>query len=309
MNNGNSKNLENKKKIIATHSGNFHTDEVFASAVLSLLHNGSVEVVRSRDPLVWATGDYVVDVGGEYDISRGRFDHHQIGGAGARENGVPYSSFGLVWKEYGEILCGNTQSVKRIDEKLVQPVDMADNGVDSFALTANGVFPYLLHHVITSFRPTWKEESEHRMTFDQGFGHAMGIAREVLLREIVIARDGIEGEQAVIDCYNRAEDKRIIVIDGQYPWEWILTQFPEPLYIIKPDHENGGKWKVKTVRNTVDSFESRKLLPEAWAGKIGQEFVGVTGVADAFFCHNKRFIAGAGSKEGALKLAQLAAEA
>jgi len=303
MNDANTKKLK-----IVTHSGNFHTDEVFACAVLSLVHEGNVETVRSRDPLVWATGDYVVDVGGVYDVATGRYDHHQVGGAGARANGIPYSSIGIVWKEFGEVLCGDAQSAQRIDEKLVQPVDMADNGVDSFKLTEQGVFPYLLHHVVTAFRPTWKEEQDGVMTFDEGFARAVEIAKQIIVREIRLAKDQREGENIVTDIYHNTEDKRIIVIEGQYPWEWILTQFPEPLYIVKPDHENGGKWKVKTVRNSVDSFESRKDLPEAWAGKRDEEFVAITGVPDAFFCHNKRFIAGAGSKEGALALAKLALE-
>ena len=75
MNDGNA---SAKKKVI-THSGNFHTDEVFACAVLSLLYDGAIEIVRTRDPEVWVTGDYVVDVGNEYDPARGRFDHHQEG--------------------------------------------------------------------------------------------------------------------------------------------------------------------------------------------------------------------------------------
>ena len=41
------------------------------------------------------SADIVIDVGGQYDPDAGRFDHHQRGGAGERENGIPYSSFGL----------------------------------------------------------------------------------------------------------------------------------------------------------------------------------------------------------------------
>lgn len=303
------KEKSSKNLLIVTHSGNFHTDEVFACAVLLLLNNGNVEVIRSRDPEVWAKGDYVVDVGGEYDASRGLFDHHQIGGAGKRENDIPYSSFGLVWKEYGEKLCGGAYQVRYIDEKLVQPVDTADNGINTFDLTEKKIFPYLLHHVVTAFRPTWREESEHEMSFDEGFAQAMEIAKQILLREIMIARDEFEGEAAVVALYHKSDDKRIIVVDGQYPWERALSRFPEPLYVVKPDHENGGKWKVKTVRNSVDSFDSRKPFPETWAGKVGKELIEITGVHDAVACHNKRFIVVAGSKEAALKLAQIAVDA
>ena len=35
-----------------------------------------------------------------FDIGGGEFDHHQID-ALKRENGITYSSFGLLWKEFG----------------------------------------------------------------------------------------------------------------------------------------------------------------------------------------------------------------
>ncbi|KKU81481.1 MAG: Metal-dependent protein hydrolase [Parcubacteria group bacterium GW2011_GWA1_47_8] len=299
----------NGMKKIVTHSGNFHTDEVFACAVLSILHDGNVEIARSREREVWVTGDYVVDVGGVYDAEVGRFDHHQEGGAGRRENGIPYSSLGLVWKHYGGQLCGSTEAARRIDEKLVQPVDAGDNGISLFTLTSLKIFPSLLHHTVTAFRPTWKEENIHKISFDAGFAQAMEVAKKIISREIIIACDQLEGEAIVSEIYHKSEDKRIIVIDGQHPWEWILTQYLEPLYVVKPDHENGGRWKVKAVRKNVDSFESRKLLPLAWAGKRDEELVAITGVLDARFCHNLRFIAGANNKEGALKLARIAVAA
>ena len=34
-------------------------------------------IIRSRDPAVIESGDIVVDVGGVYDVTRRRFDHHQ----------------------------------------------------------------------------------------------------------------------------------------------------------------------------------------------------------------------------------------
>jgi len=50
------------------------------------------------------------------------------------------------------------------------------------------------------------------------------------------------------------------------------------------------------------------LFPESWAGKNGKELAEITGVEDAIFCHNARFICSAKSKEGAMKLAQMALE-
>ncbi len=294
-----------KKKKIVTHSGNFHTDEVFACAVLSILHDGAVEIVRSRDGAVWATGDYVVDVGGVYDAEKGRFDHHQEGGAGVRENGIPYSSLGLVWKEFGEKLsCGKVEA-SRIDKKMVQPIDAADCGIDSFTLTDRNISPYLTHHIVASFRPTWKEDEQGTRTYDQGFKQALDIAVEVIKREIIIARDYEEGARHAAIAYEKAEDKRIIIVNGSYPWEEVLSKHPEPLFVARPD-KSDGQWKVSAVRSNNESFLSRKDFPKAWAGKTGAEFAQISGVPDALFCHNKLFIVVAGSKDGALKLAQIA---
>src|SRR3989344_8466592 len=95
---------------IVTHNGRFHIDELFGIAAVMLAYPGKHQVLRTRDMEVVASADVVIDVGGIYDPSKNRFDHHQEGGAGLRENGVPYSSFGLVWQKFGEQLSGSKDS-------------------------------------------------------------------------------------------------------------------------------------------------------------------------------------------------------
>ena len=121
--------LFTKKKILVTHNGAFHADDLFATAILFILYNGKAKIIRSRDLEIIKSADIVYDVGGEYDGHR-LFDHHQKGGAGARPNGIPYSSFGLIWRAYGEKICGDKEVAEFIDEKIVQPIDAVDNGVD-----------------------------------------------------------------------------------------------------------------------------------------------------------------------------------
>lgn len=293
-----------KLKKIVTHSGNFHTDEVFACAALSILHEGNIEIVRSRKPEEWLDADYVVDVGTEYDPARGRFDHHQEGGAGARPNGVPYSSFGLVWKEFGAIISGSPYAARVIDERLVQPVDAADNGFETFGVHGD-VAPYILHDVVCAFRPAWGEPR----TEDEGFFEALAFAEKILSREMVRSVAEEEGRFRAEEAYRNAEDKRIVVLEDHYPWYEALGAHEEPLFVVKPDRGGMGKWKVETVRDEAHSFKNRKDLPCAWAGKMNGELAEISGVSDALFCHSNLFIAVAGSKEGALKLAQLALEA
>ena len=207
MNNMNEKNL---KKIV-THSGNFHTDEVFASAVLALVHHGQVEVVRSRASEVWAMGDYVVDVGGVHDRVAGRFDHHQEGGAGVRDNGVPYSSFGLTWKHFGEKITGSSYATEMIDKRLAQPVDSGDNGFETFGVHGD-VAPFILQDVVSAFRPAWNE----KRTEDEGFLEAFEVAQKILAREVLRTQSEEEGKRHAEEAYMRAEDKRIIVLDDHY---------------------------------------------------------------------------------------------
>ena len=81
------------------------------------------EIIRTRDEEAISNADYVFDVGGIYDEDKNRFDHHQKDGAGKRENGIEYASFGLVWRKFGIKLCVDTKVVDLVDKILVAPID------------------------------------------------------------------------------------------------------------------------------------------------------------------------------------------
>jgi uncharacterized UPF0160 family protein len=108
----------NKQIKVISHGSGFHTDDIFAVATILLVlgEKDDVSVIRTRDMEIIKTGDYVVDVGGVHDESTNRFDHHQFGGAGKRENGIPYASFGLVWNKFGKDLVGSEDGANRIDK-------------------------------------------------------------------------------------------------------------------------------------------------------------------------------------------------
>jgi uncharacterized UPF0160 family protein len=80
---------------------------------------------------------------------------------------------------------------------------------------------------------------------------------------------------------------------------------PDVLFVVYPDSTD-AQHQVHVVTVEPQSFTARQDLPRAWAGLRDAELAAVTGVADAVFCHNGRFIAGAGSLQGALRLAELA---
>lgn len=294
---------------IITHSGNFHPDEVLAvSALRMLFPKEEMEIIRTRDLKIIegkAPEDIVLDVGMKYIPEENRFDHHQEGGAGKRENGIPYASFGLIWKEYGERIAGSKRAADTIEEKLVLTIDAGDNGIDTYQKANKQFKPYLLEGALISFLPTWQEKD---MDIDGAFMNAVALGQVILKREIAKAKAFIDGETEVEKAYAAAEDKRIIMLNNTYSWRDVLTRYPEPLFVIMNDGKQ-TTWAVSAIRKDGVSFQSRKLFPESWAGKTGSVLAEVTGVHDANFCHNGRFIAVANSKEGALALAKMAVEA
>lgn len=295
----------NNKKLI-THNGSFHTDDIFTCATLSLLlekAGETFEVIRTRDEEIIKTGDYVFDVGGVYDEASNRFDHHQIGGAGKREGGIEYSSFGLVWKKFGKEITGTEEAKIKIDKHLVAPVDASDNGFD-LVESKNEIFPYFIQDFFRVMRPTWRENDTK---IDEMFLKSVEIAKIILAREIVYAQDAIIADEAILSIYKNTEDKRIIVLDKNYAKKEILEKLDETFFVVYPREVNNS-WGVEAIRKDFKSFENKKNLPASWAGLKEEELQQASGVSDALFCHRALFMAVAKSKEGAIALAKKAIE-
>jgi uncharacterized UPF0160 family protein len=292
---------------LITHNGTFHADDIFAAAALSIYlkqKGEEFEIVRTRDEEVIKIGDYVFDVGGIYDEEKNLFDHHQTGGAGIGPYGVDYSSLGLVWKKFGKEIAGGEKAARIIEKKLCAPIDAADNGID-IAQIKGEIAPYYIQNVFYAMLPTWKEEGED---IDKIFLKCVELAKMILKREITQAQDMVEAETAIISAYENSADKRIVVLDKNYPFEYILFGFPEPLFAVYP-RKTGDAWGVKAIRKDLKTFHNRKDFPVAWAGLRDEALQKISGVDDAIFCHRSLFFAGAKSREGAVQLAKIAVEA
>lgn len=283
-------------KTIVTHDGNFHADDVFSIAALKSIFP-NFNLIRTRDLAVIAKADIVIDVGGEYNADTGRFDHHQRGGAGARENGIPYSSFGLIWQKYGLALCQNNEEVANaVDDGLVSIIDAIDCGhVEG---VAQGIS---LSQTISMFNPTWQEDGD----FDACFNEAVDFASRILARFIASADGGISAKVIVAKAIENAADPRVIVLEKYTPWKRTVHALStEALYMVYPSQS--GQWRIQTVPVEPGSFEDRKSLPQPWAGLSGKALQAVTGIDDAMFCHNGLFIAGAETFANTMKMAAIA---
>ena len=281
---------------VVTHNGIFHADDVFSIAALKLLFP-SIHLIRTRDPDTIAKADIVVDVGGVYDPETDRFDHHQRDGAGQRENGIPYSSFGLIWKKYGLEICQGEKDVAHaVDTGLVSTIDAIDCGhVEGLA---EGIS---LSQTISLFNPSWEENVD----IDEHFDEAVVLASRILERFIVSAKGSVKAKGIVAKAIENAKDPRVIVLDQFTPWKRTVHALSEDaLYMVYPSQT--GQWRIQTVPVEPGSFENKKSLPESWGGLADEALQDVTGVNDAMFCHNGLFIAGTDTFEGAMAMASLA---
>ena len=91
---------------LLTHNGKIHADECASVSLLSSYFSNKgidVSVLRTRDSDRFLPTDCLIDVGGEYNHAKLRYDHHQLNFRETwnEEFAIPLSSVGLIWRHYG----------------------------------------------------------------------------------------------------------------------------------------------------------------------------------------------------------------
>jgi uncharacterized UPF0160 family protein len=304
--------------VLATHSGKFHCDEVFAYAVLRLalgLREPGADhtLLRTRKPDLIASANIVWDVGTQYDPATQRFDHHQRG-APLRQDGTPFSSAGLVWQVYGERAvaallppeaAGFALAIAtELDTKLVRRIDELDNGV---SVTGPMIDDNLsLAALVGDFNPPWDDPASTGPTAgDAAFLQATTFVEGVLRRRVEGLRARHAAEAFVLAAHRAGEDPRILVLDRGMPWKSTVFAHDLPvLFTVSP--ASNGNWMLDTMPPEPGSFAQRLPLPEAWAGLQEEDLARESGVPDAVFVHLRRFVGAARTKEGAVAMAKKA---
>lgn len=295
--------LQRPNVVAATHSGTFHADDVLAAATMRLANPG-LAILRTRDMAQLDAADILFDVGRVFDPAICRFDHHQLEYKEARENGIPYSSFGLVWNELGAILCGSAEAANRVDVALVQGVDAIDCGV-TLSKEPTPVKVMSISAMLGSFNPGWQDTATNEMLND-AFEQAVNVAK-VVLQNAIREATGYEKARAVVEKGMLLENGQALLLEHGVPWkETVLesSRYNQLLYVVFPDAQ--AKWHVSCVPDKTGSFSNRKSLPAAWAGLDGEELDKVTGIKGCVFCHRARFVGGHTTKEGAIEMVKLA---
>ncbi|MDD9731242.1 MYG1 family protein [Mameliella sp. AT18] len=295
---------------LVTHSGGFHADELLSSVVLTRLFPAA-KLIRSRDPEWISPGaDRIVyDVGRAYDPAKGIFDHHQRPNP-LREDGQPYSSFGLIWKHFGhdylralEVPEADVESLHRaFDQSFVLPIDLMDNGALEPSVAgplAGMTLPVLLE----TLKPTFDERGPD--LDDRAFLRALDVARTFVEAAVRGKAAKRRAQAIVLAAIESAGTSRILELPMGMPFRAAIEKSGADhlLFVI---HPRDNDWALTTIRKSGDTFESRADLPEAWAGLTDAALEAACGVAGARFCHNARFIAVASTREAVLCMAERA---
>lgn len=279
-----------------THSGKFHADDVFSSALLLYL-NPQITITRgNRVPEGY---DGIV-----FDIGRGRYDHHQRDSR-VRENGVPYAAFGLLWEELGGEILGGTLA-QRFDEEFVQPLDNNDNTGEKNELAT----------LIGNFNPAWDEteaadgvtEEERDRGLSVGFLRAVQVAGMVLENKFARYRADARADEKINQVLAMQEtqggDARILVLPEFVPCQKRLKE-TDTAFVIFPS--NRGGYCIQPQKKP-DSMNYKCSFPKQWLGFENEELQAATGLASAGFCHKGGFLMTVGDEADAIRACEISLE-
>lgn len=279
-----------------THSGKFHADDVFSSALLLYL-NPQITITRGNQ--VPEGYDGIV-----FDIGRGRYDHHQRDSR-VRENGVPYAAFGLLWEELGSGILGETLA-QRFDEEFVQPLDNNDNTGEKNELAT----------LIGNFNPAWDEteaadgvtEEERDRGLSVGFLRAVQVAGMVLENKFARYRADARADEKINQVLAMQEtqggDARILVLPEFVPCQKQLKE-TDTAFVIFPS--NRGGYCIQPQKKP-DSMNYKCSFPKQWLGFENEELQAATGLASAGFCHKGGFLMTVGDEADAIRACEISLE-
>eukprot|EP00584_Thalassiosira_punctigera_P021078 CAMPEP_0172548328 /NCGR_PEP_ID=MMETSP1067-20121228/17640_1 /TAXON_ID=265564 ORGANISM="Thalassiosira punctigera, Strain Tpunct2005C2" /NCGR_SAMPLE_ID=MMETSP1067 /ASSEMBLY_ACC=CAM_ASM_000444 /LENGTH=378 /DNA_ID=CAMNT_0013335531 /DNA_START=297 /DNA_END=1433 /DNA_ORIENTATION=- len=171
-------------KTIGTHSGTFQADEALGVWLLRQLplYRRS-PVVRSRDPAVLEGCDIVIDVGGIYDHSKLRYDHHQRGyderfpprdkgdGSAPEERCTKLSASGLVYRHYGrEVIAEHYPQLKSLDGSESSELEWVYNKI-------YGTFMEAIDAIDTGVEPISSDAGDLQLQYRDSTGLSSRVGR------------------------------------------------------------------------------------------------------------------------------------
>lgn len=195
------------KANFVTHSGTFHVDDVISTIFLSKMFK-EINLIRVPSMDNRSVNNKLV-----FDIGLGEFDHHQKNRNGKRENGIYYSSIGLLWKKYGKDYLKNIKAknidkvYKYMDKELIQYIDATDNMQ----------MEYLKNKTSPDFVKLCNPEWNENVTEEEGFIRALKLADEFWSIYIKHALAEVEAIEIIIKKTN-GTNENYAIFDKELPY-------------------------------------------------------------------------------------------
>ncbi len=282
-----------------THNGTMHADDVFATAFLSLYFD-NFKVARVNEVPKDISSNVIV-----YDIGNGKYDHHQSN-ARIRDNGIKYSSFGLLFEEYGlrylkKLKLKNTKAIYNyLVKDFIEGIDAIDNGI--FPLIKADYKVKTVSDIIKIFNPSYLSND----SLDEQFVKAVNLAETILIYELKNVVGKVEAGVKVKKLLNKTKGP-ILILDEYLPYEeTILTSLDGKKIKLVIYPSNRGGYAINTVPISTIDKTSRVYFPKNWGGLSNSDLEEVTGIKGSLFCHTNRFLMTAKDLDTAKKLAEIA---
>ncbi|SAM03767.1 hypothetical protein [Absidia glauca] len=282
------------------------------------------KLIRTRDPARLAECSVVVDVGGVYDPTKHKYDHHQRGFAETfdAQHHTKLSSAGLVYKHFGRevirrLVGADTKHLDTIYNKtyngFIESLDAHDNGISAYPSNLTPLFKQTPTHLparVAQKNPAWNE------TFsDTEIDASCGELAQYIH---TLVSSWLPARTLVVEALARRHQVhpsgRVIALDRNCPWKEHLMELENEhntsiLYVLYPESSSSGNWRIQCVPTRPEGFENRKGLPEAWRGFQDQELCRISTIDDCIFVHAGGFIGGNKTRHGVYEMARLALDA
>ena len=318
-------------KIVITHSGSFHADEVLGVLLVKFIKEfDKFVLVRTRNKSIWSYANLIMDVGGEFDPEKYKYDHHMdfFKETFSNDHKIKLSSAGLIYKYHGKEILQNLLNVWKIEfnernfnllynkvyKSFIEYVDGNDNGINQF----DGPKNYHHHTDYASRVSRMNPNSVNRGNQTDQFLKSISIAEEEFIATVSnITFNHIPSYSIVYESIEKRnenhESGQIIVLSKGCQFKEHLINIEIELkienlvkFVISQFSE--FDFRVHTVPKDLGSFEFRKGLCKNWRGKELDELKNLSKIDDIIFCHPTGFIGGAKSLNSALLMAKLSLE-
>jgi uncharacterized UPF0160 family protein len=312
---------------IVTHSGRFHTDEVYASALLDYLYSiADEDITRTRDQKVIneAAEDentIIIDVGRKYDPSKLFYDHHQaeFNDTFSDDYDIPLSSCGLIWKHYGQKIVEAflveyyPKDVELVDvdtvyeefyRKMILSIDANDNGIKQLknpqGVQYNFHYNPTLTEMVSLFNSGSCKDEKAQM---EGFLRAKALCSQMFHNKMdSIVRKHIEYNTNVDEfrrIFNDSQELEYMYIsDDDINYTIYLRDFdPKKQFKFFISMRGASDFRIYTRRKHSTGFETvAPIISEEKARKLVGD--------DLVFVHKACFTGGCKSLESARKVVE-----